>query len=280
MKEMKNIFLFIAGLLVLTTAEASCQQVKDLPNLKYGENPQNTLDLFLPEWYTVKTPVIIMLHGGGWMMGGKDYTDKRAKDLRARGFIVANVDYRYVSASVHCNDLLKDIDNAVAYVEATAKKMNFSSSGYHLAGISAGAHLALLYGYTTKRDIRSISALCAPSKFDDAETFAHLQKLNLVKNVELLADDTYPATGKISAKFTAISPYAFIKPIPTLLAHGTKDELVNYQQSVNLYEQLQQKNIKSKLLTMEGKGHDVGMNEPESEKLVYNEITNWVTTYN
>jgi len=245
-------------------------------NLQYGKDKQQTLDLFLPETYNKTTPVLIMLHGGAWSLGGKEYTDKTSKDLRNKGFIVANVDYRYVSESLNYKDLLNDIDNAVTYVSENGKKMNFRTEGYHLAGISAGAHLSLLYSYTTTRNIKSVSALCAPSKFDDTKTFQHIQKLGLVQIISYLADATYSAETAINSKFADISPFAKVKQLPTLLVHGTNDDLVDYQQSVDLYNQLQKKKIKSKLITMEGKGHDVGMNQPDSEAKVLDEITNWI----
>ena len=229
------LFFFIASNL-------QAQHQEDLINLMYGKNKQQTFDLFLPKTYTTSTPVLVMLHGGAWSMGGKEYTDKTSKDLRNRGFIVANIDYRYVSETVHAKDLLQDIDSAVVYLQEIAAEKGFNTGQFNIAGISAGAHLALLYAYTSNRNIKSISALCAPSKFDDAKTFKHIEKLGLVKTISFLADDTYSA-NKLSSRFTDISPYQKVKQLPTLLIHGTKDDLVDYQQSADLYKKLQEKKI-------------------------------------
>ncbi|MCO6149380.1 alpha/beta hydrolase [Flavobacterium sp. NRK1] len=275
-----NIIRKIISLLFFFIAfNLQAQHQEDILNLAYGKNNQQTLDLFLPKTYTTSTPVLVMLHGGAWSLGGKEYTHKTSKDLRDRGFIVANVDYRYVGEAVHATDLLEDIDNAVIYLQKMAAEKGFNTNQFNMAGISAGAHLALLYGYTSGRNIKSISALCAPSKFDDIKTFEHIQKLGLIKTISFLANDNYTADNFIS-KFTDISPYQKVKQLPTLLVHGTKDELVDYQQSADLYKKLQEKNIKSKLVTMKGKGHDVGMNQPDSEAKVLDEITNWIKTYN
>jgi len=277
---MKNLFTLLAALMMLCGCKAQTAPIpKDLLHLHYATAKQNTLDLFLPKSYTDTTPVIIMLHGGAWMMGGNEYTDKTARDLRDRGFVVANVDYRYVNDTVHAQDLLKDIDDAVAYMQKAAKTYHFKGEGYHMAGISAGAHLALLYGYTTMRPIRSISALCAPSQLDDPARLDELQKNNLVKNVELLANAAYTPGTRPNARFTTVSPYAHVKAIPTLLFHGDKDNLVPYTQSAFLYECLKAKKVPSKFITMDGKGHDCGMNQPDSEKLVLDEITKWVQLY-
>ena len=278
---MKNLFTLLTVLFLLTGCNAQNTQFpKDLMHLQYAAAKQNTLDLFLPKAFTEKTPVIIMIHGGAWMMGGNEYTDKTAKDLRDRGFIVANVDYRYVSETIHGKDLLADIDKAVLLVQKTAKEYHFATSGYHMAGISAGAHLALLYGFTSAKSIKSILALCAPSQLDDPKRLAELEKNNLVKNVELLANATYIKGQNINSRFTNMSPYAHIKQIPTLLFHGDKDDIVPYAQSVFLNDCLKAKGVPSKFITMPGKGHDCGMNQPDTEKQVLDEITNWVNLYN
>ena len=279
MKSIRSLII-IKILLLAFVSSKSQQGSKDLLHVHYGQYNQNTLDLYLPVSYNNKTAVIIMIHGGAWVMGGNEYTEKTSKDLRDRGFIVANVDYRYVSDSVHCADLLSDIDKAVACIERKAVEYHFSKTGYHLAGISAGSHLALMYAYTMKKNIKSISVLCPPTRLDDADALAFIEKNNLKKNVELLANSHFE-TGKLPSKaFTLISPYANIAAVPTLIFHGDKDELVPMSQSIFLYDKLQQEKVKSKFIIMKGKGHDCGMNDKDSEKLVLDEITDWVETMN
>ncbi len=274
---MKYALVFISWALLFPGIRAMGQQgAKDLMHLQYARAGQNTLDLYLPASYTNKTPVVIMIHGGAWMIGGNEYTRKTSRDLRDSGFIVANVDYRYVSDSVHGKDLLTDIDSAVLYMQKISSSYHFRNSGYVMAGISAGAHLALLYGYTKGRKIRSIGALCPPTRLDDTSTLTFLQKNNLVRNAELLANSRYQKGVQPDKAFTEVSPYAHIKKIPTLLFHGDKDDLVPFEQSKFLYAKLQEKKVRSKLVIMKGKGHDVGMNNPDSEQVVLSETVNWI----
>lgn len=280
-KIMKIILLLFLHLSLVQVSHAFMQpEAKDLLHLKYGQADQNQLDLFLPASYTQHTAVIILLHGGAWMMGGNEYTDKTAKDLRNRGFIVANVDYRYVSENIKGKDLLSDINQALSFIQRKSPEYHFRSNGYHLAGISAGAHLALLYGYTSNKNIRSITALCPPVRLDDPETMKALQKNNLLKNVELLAGAQYIPNQKINKKFTWVSPYSHVKAIPTLLFHGDKDELVPDNQSKFLFKLLTDKGLIAKFVPMIGKGHDCGMNQPDSEKIVLDEIEHWVKKFN
>jgi acetyl esterase/lipase len=276
----KSIYLFLISLFVNISVLFAQSGPRDLQNIQYGTARQNTLDLYLPAKYNTVTPVIILLHGGAWTIGGKEYTVKTAKDLRDRGFIVANVDYRYVSSSLHCKDLLTDIDNAYTCLQQQSQEYHFKNNNYHLAGISAGAHLALLYGYTSTKLINSITALCAPSRLDDAGMFKQLEKKGLLTTIEQLADAKYVPGKKVSPAFTVVSPYSKVKAIPTLLFHGDKDDLVPFSQSQYLYQVLQQKKVVSKFIPMPGKGHDCGMNQPDSENKVLGEIQAWVLKYN
>lgn len=274
MKPLKNLLIL---LFIFYAALSSAQT--DLLQQRYGKFPQNTLDLYLPKSVTKKTPVIIMLHGGAWMMGGNEYTAKTARDLRDRGFVVANVDYRYVNDSVHGKDLLNDIEKAMVFMKDVSETYHFKKSGYHMTGISAGAHLALLYGYTSKQDIKSMAVLCAPTRLDDISEVEFIKNNGLLHNIELLADATYIPGQKLDRKFTDVSPYSQIKAIPTLLFHGDKDELVPYRVAPFMLQKLQAAKVPSQLITMKGKGHDCGMNQADSEKVVLDEITNWISQY-
>jgi len=75
---------------------------------------------------------------------------KLSKDLRDRGFIVANVDTSYVSERSLCRPAVRLLIRRLFYLERS-RPNSFSKSGYHFAGISAGSHLALMFGYTTEK---------------------------------------------------------------------------------------------------------------------------------
>jgi len=270
--------LYIA--IILLVASQLCLAQQDFRNLKYGSEAQQNLDLFLPLTFDAKTPVLVMLHGGAWSLGGKEYTDKTARDLRDKGIIVANVDYRYVSDERSAKDLLDDIGNAEKYIRHLGLKHGFTTKKYHFSGISAGAHLAMLYAYTRNKDVKSLSVLCGPTQFDTQENQEHIEKLQLSAVVEQLAGSKYRNGEKPDAHFTQISPYAKVKNIPTLLFHGDKDDLVLYSQAVVMRDALKKANVDNDLITMRGKGHDCGMNQPDSEKIVLDAIANWVRKYN
>lgn len=253
-------------------------QTKYYPHLAYGKSSQQVLDLYIPDGNLNNMPVVILLHGGAWSMGGLEYTGKHAQDICNKGFVVANVDYRYVSAKISAKDLLADIQAAVTYVSNLSSKYGYAKKDYHIVGISAGAHLALLYGYSNK-NVKSITALCAPSRLDSAEVLEFLKKNGLLEMIEKLAGAKFNVNGPNPA-FVAISPFKNISNTPTLLIHGDADPLVNVSQSQNLYAELKTKEVESKLVIREGKGHDVGMNSVDTEIQNINDITDWIIKHN
>ncbi|QSW90625.1 prolyl oligopeptidase family serine peptidase [Flavobacterium endoglycinae] len=270
---MKRYFLFL-----WLVCYSSFSQTNYFPHLAYGKSSQQILDLYVPKGSLKDVPVVILIHGGSWSMGGLEYTQKHAQDIANKGFVVANVDYRYINDTISAKDLLADIDAAITYVSKNSSKYGYVKKGYHIVGISAGAHLSLLYGYTYK-NIKSITALCAPSRLDSPEVLEFMKKNGRLDIIEKLAGTRIDSSGDNSA-LTMISPFSNISNIPTLLIHGDTDNIVNVSQSQNLYNELKRKGVETKLIIREGKGHDVGMNTPDTEIQNIKDITEWITQHN
>lgn len=274
---MKTLKFATVFLLFMLSGYAQPAQ-KEITGLAYGRHRQNTVDLYFPDSFNPQTPVVIMLHGGAWMRGGNEQTEKTAKKLRNRGLIVTNIDYRYVSDSVHCGQLLEDIDNAVAYIQGQSTRFGFGNTGYHLVGISAGGHLALLYAYNNRRNIKTVIALSAPARLDTPEVVEQIHSLGMEKNLAYLAGEPFDKDKPGNKAYIAISPYANIKaPLPTLLLHGDKDDKVPLWHSEFLYQSLGKVNPEDKkLVVIRNAGHNAGLYDAGSGQQVMNEITNWI----
>jgi dipeptidyl aminopeptidase/acylaminoacyl peptidase len=119
--------------------------------------------------------------------------------------------------------------------------------------------------------------MCAPSIFDEETFLPGLYQQGRIKILEDLAGAKYdPAPGADIGAFKNVSPYFHIKKVPTQLIHGDKDELVDYNLSVRFEEKLKQMNVPSNLIIRPGKGHDVGMNSPDTEKMNIDALEAWV----
>ena len=113
--------------------------ISDIPYQK-GEKP-NLLDIYYPEGTTRPLPVIVEVHGGGWMYGSKELNKYYAMNLAARGFVVVNLNYRLVQEERYPAQI-KDIFAALNWMEKHSKEYFMDLDNVFITGDSAGAHLS------------------------------------------------------------------------------------------------------------------------------------------
>ena len=121
------------------------EKVLDIPYLATG-NKYHLLDIYYPENNSKKLPVIIDVHGGGWMYGTKDINSHYCQGLATYGFIVVNISYRLIKDGEDGTfpNMIQDVINAFSWVEKNIESYNGDLSNVFLTGDSAGAHLACL----------------------------------------------------------------------------------------------------------------------------------------
>lgn len=127
--------------------------LKDLP---YGEYPENTFDLILPKSST-PTPLVIFIHGGGFVEGEKEQLYQAAsssggesfvdelKFLLSQGIAIASINYRLLEANDSEGVLkpLHDSKRCLQYIRSAAWNYNIDKSRIALTGGSAGGGTAL-----------------------------------------------------------------------------------------------------------------------------------------
>ena len=118
-----------------------------LIDLAYDDaSAQQRLDLYLPA-ATGPSPVIIYLHGGGWVGGDKASPDDVAviAPLVEHGFAVVSANYRFATEA-RFPAQLDDARAALAWARANATRYGLDTKRLGAFGVSAGAHLAVLLG--------------------------------------------------------------------------------------------------------------------------------------
>lgn len=127
-----------------------------LPNQTYGEShPLRTFDVFLPAKPAGSTPspIIFMVHGGGWDTGDKVvrgvYYNKAARWV-PRDFVFVSINYRLINTAnpITPLDQTHDVALALAEVQRRAPEWNANPNKVILMGHSAGAHLISLFAST------------------------------------------------------------------------------------------------------------------------------------
>lgn len=88
-------------------------------------------------------PLLVFIHGGWWRFLDKSDFSWVAKSFVAAGFNVAVTNYDLCPA-VSVRTIVSQQLQAVAYLHRHAKELGFDANRIHLAGHSAGAHLAAM----------------------------------------------------------------------------------------------------------------------------------------
>lgn len=113
-------------------------------DISYGSHKMNVLDVYRPQTTKQKLPVIVSVHGGGWVYGDKKLYSHYCTRLAERGFVVVNFSYRLSPESkfpCHLEDTVKVFD----WVQKNAEKFGMDKEYVFAVGDSAGGHILALF---------------------------------------------------------------------------------------------------------------------------------------
>ncbi len=122
------------------TEPAGLVKLLDIPYIADGDRA-HLLDIYYPEGTTEKLPVIIDIHGGGWMYGYKEINKNFCLKLAEKGFLVASINYR-LAGDVLFDEQIRDIFTALTWLSENLKEYPADLENVFLAGDSAGGHFA------------------------------------------------------------------------------------------------------------------------------------------
>lgn len=251
------------------------QLEKDVPYL--GDGRTEKLDLYLPVAEGAK-PLrggVVWIHGGGWYAGRK--TDARevslSTDLAGQGFVVASIDYLLAGAEQPSwPQALYDCKNAVRFLRANAQKFRIAPRNIAVGGGSAGAHLALMVGYTNDLPEWEPPASPHPHTSSRVEAVLNFYGVTNLLTWHPTNPDGTPflfAGCEVPALFTGVSretgapTWQAASPIthvrrdlpPTFIAHGKMDREVTHHQSLELAEALRRAGAAYQMEVLENAGH-------------------------
>ena len=257
-------------------------------------SPAQKLDIYLPDEGEGPFPVIVSLHGGAFM--GCDKADMQVLPMLEglkRGYAVVAVNYR-LSWEAKFPALVHDVKAAVRWIRAHAQSYHFDPDRIAAWGGSAGGYLASMLG--TSAGVPELEDL----SLGNPDQPSHVQAVvawfgptDFLKMDEQLAErGLSPEPGmehngprspeslllgeqitKIPERVKAANPETFITSSapPFFLQHGTQDDTVPVQQSINFASKLEQVLGKDrvKLELLEGAGHGAPQFEtPDNVKQV------------
>lgn len=182
-------------------------------------------DVFLPASPAKRSPLVVLVPGGGWSSADRTGLLPLADRLAGRGIAAVAASYRTQGDRVRFPVPAADIECAVDYAVARVQRAGITPSPVILLGHSAGAHLAMLVALTGTR----FRAGCPyPAATVDAVIgLAGPYDIRLLAEVAQAMFDRKPADDP--AAWRAANPVTWVGLRPelhVLLVHGTADQTV------------------------------------------------------
>lgn len=170
-------------------------------DLAYAEprNERQLLDVFAPATGS-NLPVVVWVHGGGWMRGSKNEVDHKPAAFVERGFVFVAVNYRFVPAVI-MDTIVRDVAKAVGWVHKNIAPRGGDPGRIFLMGHSAGAQLAAL--------------LCTDSRYIEAEGVPRRS----IRGCVPVDGDTYDVPLQVA---TAAARRKSLKQPPPKMGHPEK----------------------------------------------------------
>lgn len=265
------------------TEAEGIERVCDIPYIDDGDH-YHLLDVYYPEKREGRLPVIIDIHGGGWMYADKDLNKFYNLELAARGFTVFSISYR-LCPSVTVNEQLRDCMEALKWIQEHLTDYPCTDD-IMLTGDSAGGMLAaycaaLLEGEELRR------------VFDTVNPDMHLKCLMLTSPVAYMNTDspmglyTRLMWGdwkmKKSAPFMNFNSLLDFTKLPPVLIITSSGDFLAEKQSHDMAADLKKYHFRCKLIDypmFEGRNlpHVFAVLQPASKEGI-SAITNTVNYY-
>jgi len=246
---------------------------------KVASGHEAKLDVYRPAHAAGTTPVLMMIHGGGWLFGTKEDSVLYLLPFLQMGFSVVNVEYRMGSVSL-APAAVEDCLCALHWIGRNAKKYEFDLGKVVVTGGSAGGHLAL-----TTAMIPPSAGFENECAYEDDQgwtgTFVDSRpKVAAVVNWFGITDVTDMLQGPNMRGYAVswlggspnredlarrVSPLSYVRTglPPILTIHGDADKLVPHMQAVRLHAALTKAGVRNQLLTLPSAGHGGFTDEQE-----------------
>lgn len=222
--------------------------VRQVAAVRYGKDPAQKLEMFVPQGGSGALPMVMFVHGGSWASG--DPHDYRfvARALCAQGFAVVLAGYRLYPAARYPG-MLEDGAAALRWVHDHARALGGDPQRLALMGHSAGAYnVAML---TLDRQwLRAVG-------LDDTAIRGTVALAGPFDFLPLDSPATIDAFGQ-APDLAATQPVNHVRADapPLLLVTGDADTRVRPRNSRRLAELLTQAGAPNRPVLLEGVTHE------------------------
>ena len=217
-------------------------------------------------------PVLVYIHGGGWVSGAKDSVALHLLPFLAKGWAGVAVEYR-LADSARAPAAVEDVRCALWWVVAHADEYGFDTEHLVVSGASAGGHLALIAGMVSaSAGFDSSCPHIDPTLTNEVTPSAPELHVGAIINwsgitdvAAALSDGDEPNAadrwiGDGPGRRTlaqSVSPIQHVREFlpPILTIHGDQDPTVPHAQAVKLHALLDEVDAPNQLHTIRGGDH-------------------------
>jgi acetyl esterase len=202
--------------------------------------------IYSPSSNTSKLPLVLYMHGGGFVIGDCEDVDYIARTLcHSNQVVVASVDYRLAPETVFPGQLT-DCEEVLNYLLLQHAEFDIDVSRLYIAGDSAGGNLAAALCQRVHPQQFKISGLIMLAPWLDMELEAYesynrLAPTGIVFDAAFLAYSRASYVGFEQWKNPLVSPIycSFVDMPPTIVFVGTEDPLLDQVLKLKSAERLE-----------------------------------------
>lgn len=225
-------------------------EVRVLRDIEYAPTGRRgRLDLYLPRGEVRDAPLLVQIHGGGWVIGDKSQQGLPLMlHLAANGWVCAAVNYPLTPRG-RWPDHLVAVKRAIAWLRAHAEDYGIDPGFVAVTGGSAGGHLAAMTALTADdpsfqpgfEDADTSIAAAAPmyGVYDLAGTSGDKA---LVRRKPAMGALVFGRRGVSDEDLLAASPIGHLRADapPMLIVHGDSDTLLPPGESADFANRLRE----------------------------------------
>ena len=229
-------------------------------------SPAEKLDIYLPNDEVGPFPVIVAIHGGGFFKGDKrDFQIVPIMMALKRGYAVVSINYR-LSGKAKFPSQINDVKAAIRWIRANAEQYALNPGKIAVWGDSAGGNLAALAG--TSGNVKELEDLSMGNADQSSNVSAVVDWYGMMQFLPL--EDYYflerlgtKMIGKTRTEapelYLAANPETYLNKNnpPFFIQHGSADQIVPIQQSIDFAAKLKHVLGKNKVTfeIIEGANH-------------------------
>jgi len=215
-----------------------------------------------------KSPLIVFLQGSAWTFPNVYYQIPQLSEFARMGYVVATITHRNFNDGYPAPAFLQDAKTAIRYLRKNAEEYGIDTERVCFWGTSSGGNTSLLVALTGDDPKYKTDEY---AEYSDSVSVAIdcFGPTDLVR-LSKLADATGNSSlleglvgGKLSEHMELleeISPLRIIrknkKYPPILILHGDADELVPYDESLNMYKALIDNGNEAEMIRVENAPHE------------------------